>query len=144
MTRSKRMQPVARVAESRQQNAARNLGERQRALEEQLRRLEQLTEYRGDYASRFEDGAEWIGMNVRDYRLFLSRLNEAIEEQAARVERARAELEQSRGHWTECRVHQDAVGKAMERFEEEERLEERRRDQAENDEFGQRGGPGRR
>ncbi len=140
MTRSKRMQPVAQVAESRQQDAARILADRQRALEEQQRRLDQLNEYRGDYASRFEDGQEWIGLNVREYRLFLSRLNEAIEEQAARVERARAELEKSRGHWTQCRVHQDAVGKAMDRFRDEERREEERRDQAESDELGQRGG----
>jgi len=144
MTRSKRMQPVAHVAESRQQDAARILGERQRALDEQQRRLDQLNEYRGDYASRFEDGQEWIGLNVRDYRLFLSRLNEAIEEQSARVERARTELEKSRGRWTECRVHRDAVGKAMDRFHEEERIEEMRRDQAESDELGQRGGRGQR
>lgn len=139
MTRSKRMQPVAQVAESRQRDAARILGERQRVLDEQVRRLEQLHEYRGDYARRFEDGAEWIGLNVREYRVFLSRLNQAIEEQALRVDRARAELERSRGQWTRCRVHRDAVGKAMDRFQEEERQQEARREQAENDELGQRG-----
>ena len=138
MTRSKRMQPVAQVAESRQQEAARLLGERQRVLEEELHRLDQLQEYRGEYARKFEDGAEWTGLHVREYRVFLARLNQAIEEQAARVERVRADLEQSRGHWTRCRVHRDAVDKAVDRLQADERRQEDRREQAESDELGQR------
>lgn len=139
MTRSKRMQPVAHVARNRQQNAARQMGERQRELDDQLSRLDELNNYRSEYARRFEAGAEpMTGIDVRDYRLFLARLNQAIEEQARRVEQARVELERSRGQWTASRVHSDAISKVMDRFEEDERREEARREQARNDEFSQR------
>jgi flagellar protein FliJ len=139
MTRSKRMQPVARVANDRQQNAARQVGERQRELEAQLNRLDELSNYRSEYARRFDEGTESMtGMNVRDYRLFLSRLNQAIEEQARRVEQARRELERSHGNWSATRVHSDAIHKVMDRFQKEEQRQEARREQVREDEFGQR------
>jgi flagellar protein FliJ len=139
MTRSKRMQPVAHVAHNRQQDAARQMGERQRQLDEHVNRLDELNSYRSEYTRRFEAGSDAMtGMNVRDYRLFLSRLNQAIEEQARRVEHARNELEQSRGQWTASRVHSDAINKVVDRFEKDERRQAERREQARNDEFGQR------
>src|SRR5690606_27168216 len=125
MTRSKRMQPVADVARNRQQNAARRLGDCQRDLEAQITRLDELNSYRSEYARRFEQGAEAMtGMNIRDYRLFLSRLNQAIEEQARRVEQARQEVERSRGQWTASRIHSDAIDKVMGRLESDERRRE--------------------
>ena len=80
-------------------------------------------------------------MNIRDYRLFLSRLNQAIEEQARRVEQARQEVERSRGQWTASRIHSDAIDKVMGRLESDERRREAKRDQAREDEFGQRHRP---
>lgn len=137
MTRSRRMQPVARLAESRQLDAVRRMGERQQSLDEQLRRLDELNAYRDEYARRFEDGAQsMVGLNVRDYRLFLSRLNIAIEQQAVEVERARAAFEESRGAWRESRVHRDAVQKAIDRFQVEERHQAERNEQSDNDEHG--------
>lgn len=142
MTRSRRMQPVARLAESRQLDAVRRMGERQQSLDEQLRRLDELNAYRDEYARRFEDGTQsMVGLNVRDYRLFLSRLNIAIEQQVVEVERARAALEESRGAWRESRVHRDAVHKAIDRFQVEERHQAERNEQSENDEHGRRRKP---
>jgi flagellar FliJ protein len=68
--------------------------------------------------------------------LFLSRLNIAIEQQAVEVERARAALEESRGAWRESRVHRDAVHKAIDRFQVEERHQAERNEQSDNDEHG--------
>jgi len=139
MSRSKRMEPVAHVANNRKQNAAKAMGERQQALNDQVNRLDELNAYRSEYAKRFEDGGESMaGIGMRDYRLFLSRLNQAIEEQARRVEQARTALEQSRGQFTASRVHHDAVNKVVDRLKADERRVEDRREQAENDEFGQR------
>jgi flagellar protein FliJ len=139
MTRSKRMQPVVDVARKRQEDAARQMGERQRDLDAQIARLEELNTYRAEYARRFEEGAESMtGVGVRDYRLFLTRLNQAIEEQARRVERARLELARSRSEWTASRIRSDAIDKAVDRFRQDESCLEQRREQARNDEFGQR------
>jgi flagellar FliJ protein len=137
MTRSKRMQPVARLAESRQLDAVRVMGEQQQLLDEQLRRLDELNAYRDEYARRFEDQTQsMVGLNVRDYRLFLSRLNTAIEQQTAEVDRAHAALEESRAAWRESRVHRDAVHKVIDRFQVEERDRVERHEQTENDEHG--------
>lgn len=139
MTRSERMKPVARVAESRQQDAARRVGERQRALQEQLRRLDELQGYRDEYAARFEQAsAPMHGLQVREYRLFLQRLGQALEEQLRNVERARLALEQSQADWTQTRVKRDAVDRVIGRFRTQEDRDEARLEQAENDAFGQR------
>lgn len=139
MTRSTRMQPVAHVAQTRQHEAARQMGVCQRARDDQVRQLDELCTYRDEYAGRFETGSTgMLGLNVREYRLFLSRLNQAIEEQRHRVEQAEQALEQSRNAWLQSRVHNDAVLKVIDRMQAEERQEAAQRERVENDEVGQR------
>ncbi|MCG5514207.1 flagellar export protein FliJ [Ectothiorhodospira shaposhnikovii] len=135
MNRSKRMEPVVQVADNRQQLAAQRLGQSQQALEERVARLEELSSYRDEYAQRFESqsGVGMTGMSVRDYRLFLHRLNEAIEQQARLVAAARRELEMSRGRWVEARGKTEALNRVVEQFQHEERRAQDRREQAEQD-----------
>ncbi|ANB02794.1 flagellar export protein FliJ [Ectothiorhodospira sp. BSL-9] len=135
MNRSKRMEPVARLADTRQQKAARQLGDWQKTLEDRLARLDELSGYRDEYAQRFESSTSvpLNGLGLRDYRLFLSRLNQAIEQQMKLVQAARAELERSRGQWVEARGRTEAINRVVERFEVEERHEMDRREQAEQD-----------
>lgn len=143
MNRSKRMEPVARMADNRQQNAARQLGDWQKALEERQARLDELSSYRDEYAERFESHTAMplTGVSVRDYRLFLSRLNEAIEQQMRLVAVARAELDRSRGQWVEARGRNQAINRLVERFEADERRDMDRREQAEQDDRNNRGKP---
>ncbi|MCG5499526.1 flagellar export protein FliJ [Ectothiorhodospira lacustris] len=135
MNRSKRMEPVVQVADNRQQLAAQRLGQSQQALEDRMARLEELSSYRDEYAQRFESqsGAGMTGVSVRDYRLFLHRLNEAIEQQARMVAAARHELEMSRGRWVEASGKTKALNRVVEQFQQEERRAADRREQAEQD-----------
>jgi flagellar FliJ protein len=129
------MEPVARLADTRQQTAARQLGDWQKVLDDRLARLDELSGYRDEYAQRFESSTSvpLNGVGVRDYRLFLSRLNQAIDQQMKLVQAARAELERSRGQWVEARGRTEAINRVVERFEREERYEVDRREQAEQD-----------
>ena len=54
MTRSKRMTPVVKVAENREQAAARVLGEARQRLEQQQRKLDELITYRDQYSQEFQ------------------------------------------------------------------------------------------
>ncbi len=142
MTRSKRMQPVKQVADNREQAAVRRLGESQQRLGLQEARLEELYTYREQYARAFaEQGGHGIdAARLRDYRVFLARLNEAIRQQEALIAQARNQHRQTREAWVETRSHHQAVDKLLERFRADERRRQARREQAESDEHGLRRG----
>ena len=55
MTKSKRLEPVARIAENRERRAATELAKARQRLEEQEARLRELTSYRDDYSRRFQE-----------------------------------------------------------------------------------------
>jgi flagellar protein FliJ len=139
MTRSEKLKPAARVAESREHDAARALGVSQRRLTELETKLEELYRYRDEYAERLarSNGSLDAGQ-LADFRAFLTRLNEAIAYQEARVHEARQEHEQSRGQWAFSRRKVDALGKVIARFVEEERHDEDRREQRDLDDRAQR------
>ena len=95
MTRSKRMDPVLRVAEHRERNAARLLGESRQRLEQQRQRLQELLDYREEYSRRFQQtGSGGMDMKqLHEYRAFLGRLNDAVAHQHKTVAKAEAEVE---------------------------------------------------
>lgn len=140
MTRSKRMQPMVRMAEHREREAARVLGESRRHLEHHEGRLAELIAYRDEYTDRYRDcsGGGMGAMRLNEYRVFLERLNQAIEQQREAVEQARIDCEQRRQGWLASRTRTQALGKAVERFHQEERRERGRREQREQDDRVQR------
>jgi flagellar FliJ protein len=136
MTRSKRMQPVQRVAQGREQEAMRKLGESQRFLDAQKVKLQELRDYREQYARDFAASGEG-GLHagrVRDYRAFLGRLGNAIAQQEALISQYESQHEQTRQEWVASRSHSQAIGKVVDRYREQERRQEERREQREQDE----------
>ena len=136
MTRSKRMQPVVKVAVSREQHAARQLGECQRLLDTRNARLAELLAYQAEYAQRFEaSGGAGLDMaRMQDYRVFLARLNDAIAQQRRLVEAARSDYEQKKSKWLGARQHAQALDKVVDRYQRDEQRAQGRREQAEIDE----------
>lgn len=136
MTRSKRMQPVAKVAASKEQDAARQLGECQHEVDARKARLVELIAYQAEYAQRFESsGGGGLDMaRMQDYRVFLARLNDAITQQRRLVEAAEADYAKKRNHWLGTRQQAQAIDKVVDRFKRDEVRAEGRRDQAETDE----------
>ena len=142
MTKSKRMQPVAKVAEQRERKAAIEMAEFRRFLEAQQARLDELNNYRNDYARHFEEAGRG-GMDaarMADYRRILARLNDAIAYQEQRLASLHNEYEQVRQRWTDSRTRAAALDKVMERYREEEQIEGDRREQGESDERALRAG----
>ncbi len=145
MSRRNPLDAVIRVTGEREREAGRLLAERRAHLEQQEQRLEELLTYRRQYLERFRTaGGEGIPMGqLNEYRIFLSRLDQALEQQRRAVERSRTAFHRSQEQWLECRRERKAVDKLADRRAAQARRRQRRREQAETDEFAGRRGPGR-
>jgi len=140
MTRSKRMQPVQRVAQNREQGAVQKLGQSQQNLDAQRVRLEELCAYRDQYTRDFEQssGSGLGATRIQDYRVFLNRLGEAIRQQEAVLEQCCCQHEQTRQQWVETRTHSQAIDKVVHRYRHDEQRQQDLREQKEQDERAQR------
>jgi flagellar protein FliJ len=140
MTKSQRMQPLTRVATSRERTAAKELAEYRRALSAAEAKHSELVTYREEYSQQLQKsgGSGIDAQRMRDYRLFLARLNEAIGHQQVSVERQRREYERMRRLWSEARVRSKSLDKVVERYRKEENITAEKREQAESDERSQR------
>ena len=140
MTRSKRMQPVQQLAQSREQKAVQKLGQSQQYLQAQQARLEELRAYRDQYAREFEasGGAGLGATRMHDYRIFLNRLGEAIHQQETLIAQCCARHEQTRRQWLESRGQSQAVDKLVDRYRLEEGKQLERTEQKEQDDRAQR------
>jgi len=140
MTRSKRMQPVQRVAQNREQSAVQKLGQSQQNLDAQRVRLEQLRDYRDQYSRNFEQsgGSGLDATRIQDYRVFLNRLSEAIRQQEAVLEQCCCQHEQTRQQWAETRTHCQAIEKVVHRYRSDEQRQQDLREQKEQDECARR------
>lgn len=143
MTKSKRMEPVARVADQRERQAAVEMAEFRRFLDAQQAKLDELNNYRNDYARHFETAGRG-GMDaarMADYRRILARLNDAIAYQEQRLVGLHNDYARVRQRWTDTHTRAAALEKVMERYRKEEQREGDRREQGESDERAQRVGP---
>ena len=140
MTRSNRLKPIVKVAESHEKEAARLLGVQQRLLDQHEARLGELLSYRKEYREQFQEvGKEGIkASKMHDYQSFLQRLNFAITQQRQMIEQAILGYEQHKQNWQGKRSRTQALDKTVERFKKQEEKEDDRKEQKELDEHAQR------
>lgn len=140
MTRSKRLQPVQRVAASRENDAAIKMGESRQQLADQEARLDELKNYRNQYAAQFSTrGHTGLDvMQINDYRAFLARLTAAIQQQELLIEQYRSQHHQNQFHWQDVRRHTQAIDKLIARFRDDEQRQQLKREQQALDEHAAR------
>ena len=128
-SRSQRLEPVRGLARNRERSAAAELGSSQRTLHDHQQRLQELLRYRDDYSHRVAEAAQ-AGMGAGrlcDYRLFLARLDQAVDQQRNLVVSAQSHLDERRGDWVVRRTQTKAMEKVVGNLKrEEDRLVERR------------------
>ena len=136
MARSKRLNPVLRLMNHRQQEAARRLGAYARQLEQQRQRLQELETYRQEYMQSFQGYIlSWMIMSrMGDFHHFIAQLDQAISQQERSVENADKEYESCRQEWLSQRCSAKAVDKVVSRYQAEEQRLEDKREQHVNDE----------
>ena len=142
MKKSKRFQPVVKVAEAREKLAASALGEAQAELQSHEARLEELQGYQRDYLQRLqESGAQGMGAaRMNDYQQFLNNLKLAIEQQETLVQIASRVVEEKKQQWFSKRGKLKSYDNVMERYVSEENRMADRREQKEADDRAQHGG----
>jgi flagellar protein FliJ len=140
MTRTQRIAPVQTLFDDNERRLAQSLASFERRTAESEKKLQELECYRAEYEKQFTQRAgRGIGApDLRDYQAFLARLNEAIRQQAALVQRAQIERDAERRRWQDSARRAKALGHVVEGWRVEERRADERRDQRETDERAQR------
>jgi len=130
------MKSIAGIAKSREQNAASILGQKRKHLVEQQNQLDELLSYREDYAKNFHvTGA--TGLSARqlsEYRVFLEKLNMAINQQQERIKQASDDCDLFQESWLKTRTHSKALDKVVEKNKIIERKEQDKKEQHDLDE----------
>ncbi len=133
MRSSKRLQPVANLAKQTERNAARQHGDVLREFQQQQQQLEELIKYRNQYVEQFQQAGK-AGLSIvqlRDYQLFLSRLDQAIAQQRQQVQQHQAVSQQSRANWMDKRGKSKMIDKVVEGREQAEQQSLEKREQRE-------------
>jgi len=136
MSKAKRMQPVARVAQQNSDDAARVLSDSRQQLAVKEQQLEELVAYRDEYANGLKHKSR-NGLNatqMRDYKQFMNRLNLAIEQQQLALEGASREIETSKQDWLGKHQRARVIDKVVDRHQQQERQDHARQEQRESDE----------
>jgi len=134
VTRSERIQPIKDIADTRVRNASAVVAQAERALSDREQQLAQLRVYLEDYTRRNAPGLGPVdAVRMQNYRAFLGRLTQAVRAQEQLVEAARREYERKKEDWRVQHVEAAALGRAVERMQLSERVEEDRREQKQLD-----------
>ena len=115
MKRSKRLEPLVEMAETRESDARRRLGQCQAKKRELLEKVDALKRYRNDYSFRLElIGSN--GLNAKqynDYRTFLGKITRTLEEQEMVLEKIEKELRDQEIVWGTARQYATSLRKVQ-------------------------------
>ncbi|WP_456374222.1 flagellar export protein FliJ [Thiolapillus sp.] len=137
---------VARVVRNKEREMARQMSECRLTMEKEEQQLSLLMQYRAQYlqGSHAAGGGGISPAQLQDYRLFLSRLDQAIGQQQQLVEESRRSFSQLQAQWLKLHGEHKAMQKLIVKRRQCEREEQARGEQKELDErvgwtFRQRG-----
>lgn len=136
MSSSRRMVPLLRRAQDKQDAVARQLAERQRALDTHAQRLDDLRQYADDYLHNPLPSTSVSQLLNR--RAFLDRLETAVKLQAQTVERNQLHVESERARLRTASRDRQVLEQLQQRYRTHEQLLADRRDQRVLDDLGAR------
>jgi flagellar FliJ protein len=140
MKKSKRIKPIIRIAESKEQHAAIELGRAQNQLQEQFNRLQDLLNYQQEYCARYEEtGRSGVSIHkLQSFRSFLDKLEVAIEQQKQAVKLAEELVQKRKQQWFASRDKVKMYNKVSSNFVKAETKQEEKQEQKDTDERAQR------
>ncbi|MES9831105.1 MAG: flagellar export protein FliJ [Candidatus Thiodiazotropha sp. LLP2] len=140
MSPSKRLKPVQRFAHSKEQNAARSMGQARKNLELEEAKLKQLKQYHQEYLDRFQKIASegMTATQLQEYRTFLAKLDEAINQQEQVVASSMVNHNSHKDNWKQKHSRTQALNKVIDRYRDQEQKTADRREQKESDDHNQR------
>ena len=136
MMQSRRIDPLLRRAQEHEDEVARDLAERQRALDTHLSRLDELRRYAEEYAG--SQMAATSPAQLANRRAFLDRLQSAVEQQSRAVDNSRQTVEIERGRLLLASRDKQVLEQLAASYRAQERQVDERRSQRELDDLGAR------
>lgn len=139
-SRAARLAPVIEMAERAERDAARLLGQAQTQLTQAEGKLAELEQYFRDYQQQWmQQGSQGVsGQWLMNYQRFLAQLETAVGQQQQSLEWHRANLEKVRAVWQQRYARLEGLRKLVQRYIDEARLAEDKREQKLLDELAQR------
>jgi flagellar protein FliJ len=139
MMKSKRFEPIHEIAATSAKDLSRTMAEAGRKVADLERQLEQLQMYRDEYVRNSTQSAGAIdAVKLQNYRSFLGRLGEALNQHLKSLDIARKEFEKRRAQWSEKRMEAESLNRVIDRFRKEEQHAADGREQREGDDAAMR------
>ena len=132
--RSDRLQRVTDLAEQRTEEAAQQVAERNRDLEQARQQLEELKRFRDDYARPPTAHGSISATALMNRQQFLHRIDQAMVQQRATIQRLTHQAEKARHEWLQLRSRSAALDGVTQRYRDQESRAEDRLEQAAIDE----------
>jgi flagellar FliJ protein len=134
------LQPVGQLMDELERESALRVAATQTRLSEAQRRGAELQRYLEEYRQMFAQRAKagMVVSGMRDYQVFIARLNEAVQAQQRVVDQLSAECVAEREVWAQAAARKTAVGKVIDQAHSDERKADDRLQQRELDERAQR------
>ncbi|MGV8958961.1 MAG: flagellar export protein FliJ [Stenotrophomonas sp.] len=136
MNQSRRMDPLLRRAQDHQDEVARDLAERQQALDTHVSRLAELRNYAEEYANAQMSATSPAQLMNR--RAFLDRLDSAVQQQSQTVERNREHVDTERARLLLASRDKQVLEQLAASYRAQEKQVIDRRDQRDMDDLGAR------
>jgi flagellar FliJ protein len=134
MIKSKRFEPIHEIVSTSARDLSRHMGDAARKVAELERQLEQLQAYRNEYVrNSSQSNAAMDAVKLQNYRSFLERLGEALNQHHKSLELARKEFDKRRAQWSEKRIEAESLNRVVDRFRKEEQSAADRHEQREVD-----------
>lgn len=139
MTRSQRLHPVVQHTDKKEQRALQEVAVSQNLLEIEQDRQIQLQNYKLEYLEKKKyDIGVFTPHELQEFNRFLQQLDQTIERQIEVVELRQQELSQKRQLWNAMRIDSKKMHKVVEKLQQQESVEQERKEQKDLDEFAQR------
>ena len=139
MRRIERLDPVVQHVDKKQEKALQAVAFSQGQVLTERNRLDQLMVYRNDYLenkSQLQQACSAI--ELQEYSRFLVQLDDTIKKQMEVIRLRETELDVKRRAWQATRINSNVMHKVVENLEQQNLLQEERREQKSMDEFAQR------
>lgn len=139
MTRSKRLTPIANLANQDEREAAQQLAASNQELADAESKLAELKACRSEYEAQFEGNAGLVigAARLREYRAFIQQLDQAIAALAQQINRKQQRQENDRSAWVQQRHRATALNDLVAKHKKNELRGEDRRSQNEIDDLSQ-------
>ncbi len=139
MTRTQRLRPVVQHTDKKEQRALQEVAQSQAVLDGEQTRLTQLQDYKLEYLQKKKyDIGVFTPIELQEFNRFMQQLDQTIERQLELVALRQQELEHKRQLWTATRIDSKKMHKVVEKLQQQEFVEQERKEQKTLDEFTQR------